>query len=683
MPIQVAARHHRALGLLFALAILPVALKAQKFKDPTSDELSMASDPKAPGASAVYLYREEVTDNFNHFISEYARIKILTADGLGRADVPVPETAKGHRPTIEARTIHADGKITPLTASSNDAVRTRPDGTQYFSIPAATLGSILEYRWTLAIGDAAVSGVTPGQQDFQNSALAGEIPLWSVQTDLFVHREHFYFNPLTDQERNVIGNLSITRIVDGEIAHYILFSAHLPPGAQVQVSPKQDYTLDLTNVPAFVEEPQAPPMANVRYSVRFYFTPYLTPDSYWAAEGKRWSQAMDQAASATQDLKAAAAQLTAGAATEDVKARRLYDAVQGMANTAFSMGRDPEDLEQFGEIGHLRGAQAVWTARSGAPNELAAVYLALARAVGLDASAMRVNDRRLRLFDPGFLSLRQLPVLLVVLHLGAGDVFLDPGQKMAPYGELHWAHTLCGGLLQTSSGTVTSVTTPPNNIKDAVSARLADVSLDATGGLTGTVKFLMSGPSALSRRQRNLTQGTQAIQTELESQLSSSIPPGVSGSIQQIHGLDTPNGYIEVVAQVSGKLGKADGKHLEVPAFFFTHDESVALATTKERTQPVSMQFAGQEVDDAVFHLPAGFTVESAPQNLQVPWPGRGALMVKAQTGAGVLDDKRIFAESFVLLPLQEFPALQSFYQKVKEADQQTAVFSLGSSGEN
>ncbi|MDE3162063.1 MAG: hypothetical protein KGL64_02290 [Acidobacteriota bacterium] len=660
-----------------------MALKAQKFKDATPDELSMTSDPKAPGAAAVYLYREEVTDNFNHYFSEYARIKILTADGLGRADVPVPGTANGHRPTIEARAIHPDGKITPLNASSNDAVQTRSDGTQYFTIPSATVGSILEYRWTLAVGDSAVSGVTPGQQEFQNSALASEIPFWNVQEDLFVHKEHFYYNPLTDEERNVIGNLSITRIVDGEIAHYILFSGHLPPGAQVQVSPKQDYTLDVMNVPAFVEEQHAPPIANVRYSVRFYFTPYVTPDSYWTAEGKRWSQAMDQAASVTQDLKAAAAQLTAGAANEDAKARRLYDAVQGLANTAFSTGRDPEDIEQLGERGHLRSAQAVWAAKSGAPNELATVYLALARAAGLNASAMSVNDRRWRLFDPGFLSLQQLPVLLVVLHLGTGDLFLDPGQKMAPYGELHWAHTLCGGLLQTSSGAVTSVTTPPNNIKEAVTARLADISLDATGGMTGTVKFLMSGPSALSWRQRNLTQGTQAIQTELERQLFSSMPPSVSGSIRQIHGLDTPNGYLEVVAQVSGKVAKADGKHLEVPAFFFTHDESVALATTKERTQPVSMQFAGQQVDDAVFHLPAGFTVASAPQNLQLPWPGRGALMVKAQAGAGVLDDKRIFAVSFVLLPLQEFPALQSFYQKVKEADQQTAVFAAGNAGGN
>lgn len=675
MPMLKLSRPQPVVWLLLFAALLPMTGGAQKFKDPAPAELSMTSDPQAPGAPAVYLYREDLTDNFNHFISTYARIKILTPEGLHWAEVPLPTTASGHRPVIEARVIHPDGKIIALNAAASDAVKTGKDGSQYFVMPDATVGSLLEYRWTLAMDDADVSGVSPGQQEFQNSALASAIPFWVVQQDLFVHKEHFYYNPLTDMERNVIGNLNISRMVDGELAHYILFSAHLPAGAQVQASPKQDYALDLVNVPAFVKEPEAPPADNVRYSVRFYFTPYVSADTYWAAEGKRWSQRIDQLAASTSELRTAAAQLTAGATTDDAKARKLYDAVQSLGNTSFSSSSAQAESLQTEASMSRRDAQTVWAAKSGTPNELALVYLALARAAGLHASAMRINDRRVMFFDPGYLSLDQLPVLLVVLHTGTGDVFLDPGEKMLPYGDLHWAHTLCGGILQTAAGPVTNVTTPPNNLKEAVRARLADISLDAHGGLTGTVKLLMNGPFALRWRQRNLTEGSQAIQSELGQLLSSSLPPGVSGTVQQIQGLSTRDGYFEVVAKVSGQLGKADGRRLEVPGFFFTNEESTSLATTSGRSQPVSMQFAGQEIDNAVFHLPSGFTVASAPQNLQLPWPGHAAFLVNVQPGAGVLNAKKVLAHSFILLPVQQFPDLQSFYQKVNAVDQQSAVF--------
>ena len=49
------------IALLFSLccatSAFPAFLQAQ-FQAPNKDELEMASDPKAPGADAVYLYRE-------------------------------------------------------------------------------------------------------------------------------------------------------------------------------------------------------------------------------------------------------------------------------------------------------------------------------------------------------------------------------------------------------------------------------------------------------------------------------------------------------------------------------------------------------------------------------------------------------------------------------------------------
>ena len=52
-------------SVLFLAAVSPAVVSAQ-FQQPTPEELKMTDDPKAPGATAVYLNIEEVTDDPLH-----------------------------------------------------------------------------------------------------------------------------------------------------------------------------------------------------------------------------------------------------------------------------------------------------------------------------------------------------------------------------------------------------------------------------------------------------------------------------------------------------------------------------------------------------------------------------------------------------------------------------------------
>src|SRR5258708_8634482 len=67
-------------GLLLLGTAMPLVSFGQ-FQAPTKEELSLTSDPKAPGAAAVYFYREERVDDPHHFRSVYARIKVRTETG--------------------------------------------------------------------------------------------------------------------------------------------------------------------------------------------------------------------------------------------------------------------------------------------------------------------------------------------------------------------------------------------------------------------------------------------------------------------------------------------------------------------------------------------------------------------------------------------------------------------------
>ena len=647
--------------LVVAVVSLSLAAKAQKFQEPTKAELQMTSDPKSPGAPAVFLYREEVTDNANHFISEYARIKVLTELGKEWATVKVPYSFGGVPPRIEGRTIHSDGTVIPLNGKVEDLLvaqtTARHTNARVFNLPSVEVGSILEYHWTLPMGEENIGGVSNDMQGYINSALAGSIPYWNVQLRAPIRKEHFYFNPLGDLERNVLGNQGIVHYTsDGEIAHYLLFSARLPAGAHVQPSPNHDYSLDLQDVPAIQHETYAPPEQSRLYAVRFYYTPYLAGDVFWTSEGKRWAKEIDHAAEPTQELRAAAAQITTGAATDDEKARKIYDAVQALDNTAFSRERSQAERAQSGMKREVRGAQQVWTEKSGTHNEIAALYLALARAAGLQANAMSIADRAERIFDTGYLSLDQLTTTLVVLRINGGDIFLDPGEKLMPYGQLRWSHLLCGGLLETAEGVIHTIFTPSNLTKDAVTAHAAELTLDAQGSMTGTVKILMNGPEALRWRQLNLTTDSAEVLRQLNESMRRLLPQGITGEVTAVQGLTTSAGYVSVVVKVAGQLGNPTGKRLLLPGFFFSTDDRTQFVSEERRDAPVDLQYADQVIDDVVYHLPAGYTVESAPQPAQLPWPDHAALVIKTQTGPGTIDIKHIYARAFVLLERQGVP---------------------------
>lgn len=659
------------------LCLTAVSASAQKFQEPTKEELQMTSDPKAPGAPAVYLYREEVTDNYNHFISEYARIKVLTELGKEWATVEVP--FRSASPIIEGRTIHPDGTVVPLDNKGADLLVTQSfhnhANARVFNLPSVEVGSILEYRWTVRLGESNVSGVTDDMQPFINSALAGAVAHWDVQQSIYIHKEHFYYNPLSSLERDVLGNQSITHYTaDGEIANYLLFSARLPAGAKVQASPNRDYTLDVSDVPAYVREEYAPPEASTRYNVQFYYTPYLTADVFWNDEGKRWSKEVDRFADATNDLKAAAAQITAGASSDEDKARKLYDAVQALDNTAFSRELNPAERIRQGLNRQVESAQQVWNEKRGTPRELAILYLALARAAGLQASAMAIADRRWQIFDPGYLSLGQLTDVIVVVNLGGKDVYLDPGEKMMPFEQLLWSHGLCGGLLQTVSGSRHDAVTPPNAAKDAITAHAGEFTVDATGAVTGTLKVIMNGPEALHYRQLKLTTDENELRRQLAATVGQLLPQGLNSEVGTIQGLDSSAGYLSVTVKVTGALGTLSGKKLVLPAFPFSIRQHETFVEEAQRQLPVDLRFEGQVIDDVIYHLPAGYAVESAPQPAQLPWPEHAALVVKTQTGPGTIDIKHIFARAFVLLPPADYPALRDYYQRMAQNDQQQVV---------
>lgn len=167
-----------SLPLIFAWFLTLPAL-ASDWTQPSPDELKMTSDPAAPDAPAVYLYREEIVNDKEHFHRVYARIKILNEKGKEQfSDIEIPYEAGGSNVrAVEGRTIHADGTVIPFTGKPWSKELEKSGGVKWmekgFSMPDVQVGSILEYRWDVQYDD---NWFYP--------------PDWILPQSVYVHKAH-------------------------------------------------------------------------------------------------------------------------------------------------------------------------------------------------------------------------------------------------------------------------------------------------------------------------------------------------------------------------------------------------------------------------------------------------------------------------------------------------------------
>ena len=470
---------NRPFLLRFAFLLMagssPFLLHAQ-FQQPTDEELKMTTDPKAPGAAAVYLYREETTDDSLHFHSYYERIKVLTEKGKELATIHIPYEHGDFKVTdIKGRTIHPDGTIVPLTAKPTDLLEektsTRQINEMVFTLPSVEVGSILEYHLQLRYSDSILSS-----------------PSWEIQQPYFVHKAHYFFSPPTN------GGLVITDSKGRSQGRLMWILRGIPPQSLVKDA-RGRFSVDLTDIPAIPHEDWMPPLNILTWRVEFYYTYAYTTADFWQTEGKRWAKDAERFTNPSGQLKSVVAQILTPSDTEEQRARKIYAAVLKLENTRFT--RKKSEAERKAEkLKPIKDAEDVWKQQSGSDDDIALLFVALGRAAGLKVWPMQVTDRSHAFFDINYLSTAQLDDYIAIVDLGGKEVYLDPGQKVCPFGTLSWKHQAASGFRLTEKG-ANLATSQAATYKDAVTQRIAELTIDPDGSVLGNIRFVMTGPEAI------------------------------------------------------------------------------------------------------------------------------------------------------------------------------------------
>lgn len=633
--------------LLFAVAS-PLALRAQ-FQDPTPDELKMISDPKAPGASAVYLYREETTDDTAHFHGIYERIKVLTEKGKELATVHVPYEKGEFKVTkIEGRTIHSDGTVIPLTVKPDDLVEFKTKGYQensiVFTLPSVEVGSILEYRLQIHYNEGII-----------------DPPRWNIQQTYYVRKAHYFFHPEP--------GTFLTQ----------LFYEYLPANGPIKVErDKSGFKLDMTDVPPVPDEDWAPPLNAVRWRVEFFYSFAQSSTAFWDSAGKTWASSTEEFIKPSGTLKKAVAGMVDPGDSDEQKARKIYAAVMKLDNTDFSRVKSEAERKKD-KLKEINSVDDVWKNQAGGGNAMALLYVALARVAGLKVWPMKVVDRNLGIFDPAYMDVRQLDDYIAVVVLNGKDVYVDPGQKMCPFGSLHWAHTFTTGFRETEKATVIT-NTPVSNYKDNSIQRAADLTIDSDGAVKGTVRYVLTGAEALHWRQIALENDPEEVKRQFNESMRDDLPEGVEADFDHFLELENYESNLMGVVKVSGVVGGATGKHFFLPGLFFESRAKHPFVAQDKRTTPIDVHYPRMEQDDVTYHLPPGYTVESAPHTADVKWMGYAALRIDSVPKGDSLEVARAFGRNFTALKPEAYNELHDFYLKLAAADQQQIVLTRAAS---
>jgi transglutaminase-like putative cysteine protease len=635
--------------LLLASIALPSILQAGTDWAPLDPaELAMKDLPEQPGALAFVLFHQEIDNDQQGSHSVYMRIKVLSEAGRKYADVQIPYyKEESNISDIHGRTIHPDGSIVEFQGKPFDKVVVKSKNLKVrvkaFTLPDIQVGSVLEYKYTLHTENRTVWA-----------------PRWTVQSELFQRKEHFKFVPYS----------GTIQMAHGEIGTGLAYNSMLPRGNEVK-SVRDTYELDLANVPAFVEEEHMPPPQEYKYYVRFYYRRVNDADQFWREEGKYWSSDIEKFLGKKHGISEAVAGIVSPGDTPEQKVKKIYAYVAGLDNLTYKPQRTQQEQKVLG-VKDNRGVEDVLRLRSGDRQEITLLFIAMVRAAGTPAYAMYVSDRSEDVFLKTHLSLDQLDTLVAIVQIDGKDVFLDPGTKFCPYGIIDWKYTGTQGIKQLPGGGTELAQTPLPDYMKAVSKRVARLRLNDQGQVEGSLAIGYFGQEALTRRLEGSKTDDVGRTKILEDEVKSWLPSNAQVSMTKPPQWDEVETPLVAEFKISSPMLMSGGKRVLLPTNIFQFNRPPMFAHP-DRKQPIYFEFPSREIDDVHIKLPDNLQVESLPANQEVKVQ-YAIYRASRKQDKNEIDMTRDLAIATFVFPPAEYKGLKSFFDKVKEGDDEQVL---------
>jgi hypothetical protein len=516
---------------------------------------------------------------------------------------------------------------------------------QAFTLPQVIVGDIIEYRYEVHYEDKSFL------RHHQ----------WTVQHDLFTVKEHLRFK--YDKKSSV---------------------RWLPtPG--LNLSPSHDQKagvleMNPENVPPFEAEDQMPPEDSYKLQVKFFYTsPFMSsPSAYWFEMGKYWGRGIDYFIGNHKEIAQAATEAIGGETDPEKKLRKLYARAQAIRNLSYERPRTEKEQKKE-ELKPPRNVVDILQHGYGNRNDVALLFVALAKGAGFTSSVVFASSRESRLFDREVLFFSQLDSELALVRVNGKMVFLDPGTRFCPYGLLRWNRTGTAAMDMSDPGNL--INTPGAGDDAALISRSAEMKLSPDGGVKGEVRIEYSGAEALERRLSALQTDEAGRKKELEDEVKLWLPANAKVEMTDSAAWDKEYEPLIAVFKVEvPEFASAAGKRLLIPTALFLPKVKRVLKSGP-RKYPIYYHYAFTEIDALSLEVPEGYSAET----LAVPQ----ALTTKlgSYSSSATTIGKRVNLERSLKLKGMYFQPdlyneLRDFFVKVQAGDELQTVLRQGPTAE-
>lgn len=645
------------LGLCLIVVVLPVLVSAKEKWDPiAAEDLAATECTSYPGSNAELLLEKQVLNSSgdNQMMHHYRRIKIYRPKGADEAgvfniDFPTDQNVSW----VAARLTKQNGSATEFSKK------------EFTESLAAKTDSIKVKRLTLAVPDLGAGDILEMKWSEFVSSDVSTYQWWYFQDVMPVR--HFIFS------------------IEGTVVDCRLLSFNRPPSDKKPDGPKaKGTTLEIYDIPPYVEEPAMPPTRDVRgWFLLLYTDAYMrwfTKDDVWKELSMYWEEEYRFLTKPGAPIKTKAAELVKGATTDEEKLKRLYDFVQEhVTNIDYFDSADLQAAKKKLENkdGKQEPAQTL-RLQTGYSHHLNELFAALARAAGYEVRQARSASRHETLtvrHSNGWLFVHDD---LVAVKIGETWRYYAPGDYYVP-----------AGMLDKSNETATSLISDPKKIifeQNPVSkaekspvVRKGRFRLDAEGNLEGEIEVSLSGHAGITRKKSWRSMQQEEIDADYRADITKRLP---AAEVSDLQWENLKGNKLPLIVKYKLKIpAYADvaGSKIILPTNVFEHG-APAVFTSETRKHPIFFDHAWSESDDIEIALPEGYTLEagSAPANVGDTAGVVGARYQLAfKPKAGKLLYKREFAlggNGVIAVQAVSYPQLKTAFDAIQRSDEHTLV---------
>jgi transglutaminase-like putative cysteine protease len=660
-----------AVGLLVAAAVFWVVLSVTRGPatcatkwDPIDPKELAATQPtveKDANAEAL-LWEIRVQDqlttaydsqtNFFHHV----RIKIFTDRGReAQSRVDLQHDDIVHIKDVEARAVRRDGSFTEITkADVFERTLAKAGGFKVkatsFALPSVETGGIVEYRWT-EVRD---------HSDSNNLRLL-------FSRDVPVRLVRYQFVPL-------------------RIAGHTLQGLPFQTNPTLKLTSEKGFSVvSMENVPARREEPHAPSVWNTQPWMLIYYGAIepLAPDEYWLRIGQSLDDRAHETMSPTSGIRRATESLALGTGSLDQKVAALMTLCQAKVKRLDVDTATDADRKGFN---FNRSPTAALSAGRGTWFDVLGLFVAMARAAGLDARLARLSSRDDPTFDRSLMLSQFLWHSVAAVRDGERWRFVDPMSDHAPTGHLGWAAETVPALIGDKDSQVWA-TTPASPPEWSLHSRTAAFRLSEDGTLEGDVTTEFDGHTGMVLKEQDDHLAPAERETAVKDALTSRLPGSEVTGVGVDNVTDPDKPYIaRYHLKVPGYAQRTGSRLFIQPAVFQKGIPPVFAAA--ERRFPIFFEYAWKEVDRVRIELPAGYRLESpdAPAPVALPPAGGYTMTLTTTPDGSVVEMTRKFffgGGQRLQFPVDVYVSLKQFFDGVAKADAHTLTLrrAAGASG--